>query len=197
MNICNEWLNNYISIFSTFIIGSNIFYLITSLLFFFSKDYFNGIVFLIMTTVSVIHHIFNYVLYNCDDLDDNKFSFLTYVDEICVGIICIIMLIQIIRAKKPLGKKWILIILLAIFGLSMWFLSIHFSHEATNDIDIALSLESSNRKSGSIKDSSLNSEINIYKLRYILKENLYESGHGIWHLLTGLIGIVVYIHLHP
>lgn len=186
MELCDDNFNKFTLFYSNLNIASNIFYLITGILLLINKYYFFGIFFSAVSFISSIHHYYNNNLVTCHKIEGKEVhSYLSDIDVGSVNILLVIMLIYLFRIDR---KRKILhlssIIICGLIGIVLFFYSQtvykkYVKHE--NHLE----------KYNKIPQKKQKKEIIIkYKREIVYGKILYETVHSIWHVITGLIGVI-------
>lgn len=186
MELCDDNFNKFTLFYSNLNIASNIFYLITGILLLIYKYYFFGIFFTVVSIISSIHHYYNNNLVTCHKIQGREVhSYLSNLDVGSVNILLLIMLIYLFRIDR---KRKILhlssIIICGLIGIVLFFYSqsVYYKYEKQeNDL----------KKYNKIPQKNQKKEIIIkYKREIVYGKILYETVHSIWHVITGLVGVI-------
>lgn len=187
MELCDENFNKFTLFYSNLNIASNIFYLISGILLLINKYYFFGIFFTAVSIISSFHHYYNNNLVTCHKIQGREVhSYLTHLDVDSVNILLVIMLIYLFRIDR---KRKILhlssILICGIIGISLFIYSeIVYKKYDKNEKE----LEKYNKN---IPQKNQKKEIIIkYKREIVYGKILYETIHSIWHVITGLVGVI-------
>ena len=186
MELCDDNFNKFTLFYSNLNIASNIFYLITGILLLIYKYYFFGIFFTVVSIISSIHHYYNNNLVTCHKIQGREVhSYLSNLDVGSVNILLVIMLIYLFRIDR---KKKILhlslIIICGLIGIVLFFYSqtVYYKYEKQEH-----DLEKYNK----IPQKNQKKEIIVkYKREIVYGKILYETIHSIWHVITGLVGVI-------
>ena len=186
MELCDDNFNKFTLFYSNLNIASNIFYLVTGILLLIHKYYFFGIFFVVISIISSIHHYYNNNLVTCHKIQGRDVhSYLSYMDVGSVNILLFIMLIYLFRINR---KRKILylssIIICGLIGIVLFFYSQYVYYKYDKK-------EADLEKYNKIPQRKQKKEIIIkYKREIIYEKILYETIHSIWHVITGLVGII-------
>ena len=187
MELCDNNFNKFTLFYSNLNIASNIFYLISGILLLINKYYFFGIFFTVVGIISSFHHYYNNNLVTCHKIQGREVhSYLSNLDVDSVNILLVIMLIYLFRIDR---KRKILhlssILICGIIGISLFIYSeIVYKKYDKNEKE----LEKYNKN---IPQKNQKKEIIIkYKREIVYGKILYETIHSIWHVITGLVGVI-------
>lgn len=187
MELCDDNFNKFTLFYSNLNIASNIFYLVTGILLLIYKYYFFGIFFTAVSIISSVHHYYNNNLVTCHKIQGREvYSYLSNLDVGSVNILLVILLIYLFRIDR---KRKILhlssILICGIIGISLFIYSeIVYKKYDKNEKE----LEKYNKN---IPQKNQKKEIIIkYKREIVYEKILYETIHSIWHVITGLVGVI-------
>ena len=189
MKLCSETFNKFTLFFSQLNITSNIFYLVAGIIFLIKKFYFFGIYLVMITIISSLHHYYNNNLVSCKDIKaKNIHTYLSKMDVISVNIFLVIMVIYLIYIKK--NKKLfhlIIIFVIGIIGIVLFFYSEYIYYKYTKD---EVNYNKIKNEINEKKDEIINIKRNI-----IFNKILFVAVHSIWHIITGLVGVIIAFYL--
>ena len=190
MKLCSDDFDKVVKFFSNLNIGSNIFYLITGLILLYHKKYFFGVYFTLVSIISSAHHYFNNDLQTCKHVSGyNKFPFLSRLDVVSVNILMCLLLGYLLFVKKPIKIHILILIgICGLIGLSMFFYSETFGNK---HVLLKKKLHSININN---KNVTRDQKTKL-KRKIMYNEILYEAIHGIWHVITGLVGVMIAIYM--
>jgi len=186
MELCNENFNKFTLFYSNLNIASNIFYLITGILFFINKYYFLGIFFTAVSIISSVHHYYNNNLVTCHKIEGRDVhTYLGNLDVVSVNILLFVILIYLLRVDR---KRKILhlssIIICGLIGIVLYF----YSQVVYKQY---IKFEDKLEKYNKIPQKKQKKEIiTKYKREIVYGKILYETIHSIWHVVTGLVGVI-------
>ena len=190
MKMCSNDFNEMVKFFSDLSIVSNIFYLIAGLILLCYKKYFFGLFFTIVSIISSYHHYYNDDLQTCKKvigLDEH--SYLSKVDVISVNILIFLLLGYLFFIHKPIKiHNLILIGLCGAIGIFTFYYSEIYGKQHERLKDRLLNIIINNR------DLKRN-DITELKRKIIYKKILYNAVHGIWHIITGLVGVMIALYI--
>jgi len=187
MELCDDNFNKFTLFYSNLNIVSNIFYLITGILLLIYKYYFFGIFFTVVSIISSIHHYYNNNLVTCHKIQGREVhSYLSNLDVGSVNILLVILLIYLFKIDRKRKILHLLsIIICGIIGIVLFFYS-QFVYKGY--IKKENKLEKYNKN---ILQKKQKKEIIIkYKREIVYGKILYETIHSIWHVITGLVGVI-------
>lgn len=186
MDLCDDNFNKFTLFYSNLNIASNIFYLITGILLLIYKYFFFGVFFTVVSIISSIHHYYNNNLVTCHKIQGREVhSYLSNLDVGSVNILLLIMLIYLFRIdRKRKILHLSLIIICGLIGIVLFFYSqsVYYKYEKQ---------EHDLKKYNKIPQKNQKKEIIIkYKREIVYGKILYETIHSIWHVITGLVGVI-------
>lgn len=186
MELCDDNFNKFTLFYSNLNIVSNIFYLVTGILLLIYKYYFFGIFFTMVSIISSIHHYYNNNLVTCHKIQGREVhSYLSNLDVGSVNILLVILLIYLFRIdRKRKILHLSLIIICGLIGIVLFFYSqAVYKKYVKQEEDL--------EKYNKIPQKKQKKEIIIkYKREIVYGKILYETIHSIWHVITGLVGVI-------